>query len=108
MSEILQEKLLNALQSTPVTALLGSRQVGKTTLALAVGAIIKKETTYLDLQSDSDFNKLTDAEAFLKRFDGKLLIIDEVQRKPDLFRLLRGIVDERKRKGESSGNHFQF
>lgn len=103
MSEILQEKLLNALQSTPVTALLGPRQVGKTTLALAVGAIINKETTYLDLQSDSDFNKLTDAEAFLKRFDGKLLIIDEVQRKPDLFRLLRGIVDERKRKGESTG-----
>ena len=45
MSEILQEKLLNALQSTPVTALLGPRQVGKTTLALAVGAIINKEKT---------------------------------------------------------------
>jgi predicted AAA+ superfamily ATPase len=99
----LQEKLLNALQSTPVTALLGPRQVGKTTLALAVGEIINKETTYLDLQSDSDLNKLTDAEAFLKRFDDKLLIIDEVQRKPDLFRLLRGIVDERKRRGERTG-----
>lgn len=99
----LQEKLLNALQSTPVTALLGPRQVGKTTLALTVGAIMNKETSYLDLQSDSDFNKLTDAEAFLKRFDGKLLIIDEVQRKPDLFRLLRGVIDERKRKGESTG-----
>jgi predicted AAA+ superfamily ATPase len=99
---ILQEKLVNALQSTPVTALLGPRQVGKTTLALTVGAIANKETSYLDLQSDSDFNKFTDAEAFLKRFDGKLLIIDEVQRKPDLFRLLRGIVDERKRKGETT------
>lgn len=99
----LQEKLLNALQTTPVTALLGPRQVGKTTLALAVGTLMNKETSYLDLQSDSDFNKLTDAEAFLKRFDGKLLIIDEVQRKPDLFRLLRGIIDERKRKGESTG-----
>lgn len=99
----LQEKLLNALQTTPVTALLGPRQVGKTTLALAVGTFMNKETSYLDLQSDSDFNKLTDAEAFLKRFDGKLLIIDEVQRKPDLFRLLRGIIDERKRKGESTG-----
>lgn len=99
----LQEKLLNALQTTPVTALLGPRQVGKTTLALAVGIFMNKETSYLDLQSDSDFNKLTDAEAFLKRFDGKLLIIDEVQRKPDLFRLLRGIIDERKRKGESTG-----
>lgn len=98
----LQEKLLNALQTTPVTALLGPRQVGKTTLALAVGIFMNKETSYLDLQSDSDFNKLTDAEAFLKRFDGKLLIIDEVQRKPDLFRLLRGIIDERKRKGEST------
>ena len=86
----------------PVVALIGSRQVGKTTLALEVSRKIKKPVTHIDLESDADFNKLTDAEAYLKRFAGQLLIIDEVQRKPDLFRLLRVIVDDRKRRGEQS------
>lgn len=103
IARIFQEKLLKALQTMPAVALLGPRQVGKTTLALAVAESIKKGTTYLDLESDADFNKLSDAESYLKRFDGTLLIIDEVQRKPDLFRLLRGIIDERKRKGERFG-----
>ncbi len=102
ITRLLQEKLIRALQTSPVTALLGPRQVGKTTLALRVINFLDKETIYLDLQSDADYNKLSDAEAYLKRFQGKLLIIDEVQRKPDLFRILRGIVDERKRKGEKT------
>ncbi len=89
----------------PVVALIGPRQVGKTTLALEVSNKLDKPVTYIDLESDADFNKLTDAEAYLKRFSGQLLIIDEVQRKPDLFHLLRVIVDERKRKGERTG-HF--
>ncbi len=99
------ETLERALESMPVVALLGPRQVGKTTLALQIAALTKKPTTYLDLESDADFNKLTDAEAYLKRFAGELLIIDEVQRKPDLFHIIRGIVDQRKRNGERSG-HF--
>lgn len=89
----------------PVVALIGPRQVGKTTLAMEISKQTEKPSTYIDLESDTDFNKLTDAEAYLKRFSGHLLIIDEVQRKPDLFRILRGIVDERKRNGEKSG-HF--
>ncbi len=87
----------------PVVALLGSRQVGKTTLALDVANTTGKETAYLDLELDSDMAKLCDAEAYLRRFDNKLLIIDEVQRQPDLFRLLRGLVDIRKRAGEVAG-----
>ncbi len=78
----------------------GPRQVGKTTLAIAISKQILKKSTYLDLESDADYNKFDDAEAFLKRFNGEFLIIDEIQRKPDLFRILRGIVDERKRNGE--------
>ncbi|MEA3447291.1 MAG: ATP-binding protein [Bacteroidota bacterium] len=97
--------LTKALHKMPVVALIGSRQVGKTTLALDVSKQLEKPVTYIDLESDADFNKLSDAEAFLKRFHGQLLIIDEVQRKPDLFRILRGIVDERKRNGERAG-HF--
>lgn len=97
--------LVKALKSMPVVALIGPRQVGKTTLALEVSKKLDKPVTYIDLESDADFNKLTDAETYLKRFGGQLLIIDEVQRKPDLFRLLRVIVDERKRKGERTA-HF--
>jgi len=98
-------KLIIALQYMPVIALLGSRQAGKTTLALEVSKSIGKETVYLDLELDSDLAKLSDAEAYLRRCENKLLIIDEVQRKPGLFRLLRGLVDMRKRAGERTA-HF--
>ncbi len=96
----LQKKLLNALQNMPVVALLGSRQVGKKTLALQVSQLVGKESAYLDLELDSDLAKLSDAEGYLRRFKNKLLIIDEVQRASDLFPLLRGLVDIRKRAGE--------
>ncbi len=98
----LQQELIKALQNMPVVALLGARQVGKTTLALSISPLIGKETAYLDLELDSDLAKLTDTEAYLRRFENKLLIIDEVQRQPDLFRLLRGLVDARKRAGEKT------
>jgi predicted AAA+ superfamily ATPase len=62
-----------------------------------------KEYHYLDLELDSDLGKLQDPESYLKRFENKLLIIDEVQRKPDLFRIIRGLVDIRKLAGEKSG-----
>lgn len=99
------EKLYKALQTMPVVALIGPRQVGKTTLAQEIGERIGKPSTYLDMELDSDFNKFSDPEAFLSRFHNELLIIDEVQRKPDLFRILRGLVDIRKKAGERSG-HF--
>lgn len=95
-------KIQKALESMPVVAILGSRQVGKTTLALALSKKLGKKSSYFDLESDLDYNKFTDAEAFLKRFSDELVIIDEVQRKPDLFRVLRCLVDERKRNGEKS------
>ncbi len=94
--------LLKALETMPVVALLGPRQVGKTTLALMIAKAIRKKSAYLDLELDTDLAKLADAEAYLRRFGNKLLIIDEVQRQPDLFRLLRGLVDIRKRAGETS------
>jgi uncharacterized protein len=103
VQRLLFEKLERALTAMPVVALLGPRQVGKTTLALEVARSVRKKAHYLDLESDADMNKLADAETYLKRTKGELLIIDEVQRKPDLFRILRGIVDDRKREGERSG-----
>lgn len=104
VSRQIEEKLLNALRNVPVVALVGPRQVGKTTLALKIAQqAIEKPSSYLDLELDTDLSKLSDAEGYLRRFEGQLLIIDEVQRLPDLFRVLRGLVDVRKRSGEKAG-----
>ena len=100
----IEEKLLNALRNVPVVALVGPRQVGKTTLALKMAQqAIEKHSSYLDLELDTDLSKLSDAEGYLRRFENQLLIIDEVQRLPDLFRVLRGLVDVRIRSGEKAG-----
>lgn len=100
----LENKLSSALANMPVVAIVGPRQVGKTTLGIQFAEQhFNKESFYLDLELDSDLSKLNDAETYLRRFENQLLIIDEVQRKPDLFRLLRGLVDIRKRAGERSG-----
>nr|WP_225974289.1 AAA family ATPase [Arachidicoccus ginsenosidivorans] len=55
------------------------------------------------MELDSDLNKLRGPESFLRRQQKRLLIIDEVQRKPELFKILRGLIDIHKRAGESSG-----
>ena len=100
----LKNRLVNALENVPVVALLGPRQVGKTTLALQIAEqVLNKKSGYLDLELDTDLNKLDDPESYLRRFENQLLIIDEVQRKPDLFRVLRGLIDIRKRNGERAG-----
>lgn len=104
LQRLLEYKTIQALATMPVVAILGPRQVGKTTLALEIANNkLDKEVVYLDLEGDSDLGRLNEPEAYLQRFANKLLIIDEVQRKPDLFRTLRSLVDERKRTGERVG-----
>ncbi|NCC50843.1 MAG: ATP-binding protein [Spartobacteria bacterium] len=86
---IAEERLAN----NPALALLGPRQCGKSTLARH---LLKKfpDTVYLDVELPSDRNKLRDPEAFLKSHQGKLVCIDEVQRVPELFSVLRGLIDQ--------------
>tara|TARA_B110000881_G_scaffold220378_1_gene245323 strand:+ start:1323 stop:2441 length:1119 start_codon:yes stop_codon:yes gene_type:complete len=79
-------------------ALLGSRQAGKTTLAK--GLKLDKPTHYLDLERPSDVAKLDDPELYLSQFAGHLVILDEIQRLPDLFPVLRSLIDERRQAGE--------
>ena len=106
IDRIITPALVKALENMPAVALLGPRQVGKTTLAFEISkTYINKPVTYLDLELDSDLAKLSDAETYLRQFENKLLIIDEVQLKPDLFRILRGLIDIRKRNGEKNA-HF--
>ncbi len=85
----------------PAVALLGPRQVGKTTLALSVAAT--RPSLYLDLESPGDQAKLTDPELYLAEYDVKLVILDEVHRRPDLFQPLRGLIDKGRRSGRGAG-----
>lgn len=85
--------------------MLGPRQVGKTTLARAVADELTRASLYLDLERPSDRTKLTDPELLLGKQRGKLTILDEVQRVPELFPVLRRLIDERVRAREKHG-HF--
>ncbi len=96
----LAKTVLNQLRQSPVVALLGSRQVGKTTLARALDP--GKPVHYLDLERPSNLARLTDPELYLSGYSDRLIILDEVQRLPDLFPVLRSLVDERRRAGEKT------
>ncbi|OWV96070.1 ATPase [Rhizobium sp. R72] len=94
-------ELIELIDSNPAVALLGPRQVGKTTLALEIGE--QRPSTYLDLESDADRAKLSEPELYLSGHEDKLVILDEVHRLPDLFQILRGLIDKGRRKGLRSG-----
>lgn len=91
------------LEESPAVALLGPRQVGKTTLALDLAAQWPAACTYLDMERPADRARLQDADAFLRSLDKHLIILDEIHRMPGLFEVLRGIIDERRRAGQRSG-----
>jgi predicted AAA+ superfamily ATPase len=97
----IQDQILTSLNEFPVVGILGPRQVGKTTLAKDLKNKIAKKTIYLDLELTSDLNKLQDPELFLEQFDFKdtLIIIDEIQRKPELFPILRAVIDKNRNPG---------
>lgn len=97
-----QQKLNPLLQQFPAVGLLGPRQVGKTTLAFAQKALYP-DALYLDLELPSAQRQLDDPEAFLMAHAQQLVILDEVQRMPELFGILRGVIDQRRRMGQASG-----
>ncbi len=100
----LQSLLGEELQFSPAVALLGPRQVGKTTLALEVARTIPH--VYLDLESDRDRGKLAQAELYLESHLDKLVILDEVHRAPGLFPVLRGLIDQARRSGRAYGQYL--
>ena len=89
------------IDSSPAVALLGARQVGKTTLALAIGKT--RPSLYLDLESETDRARLQNAELYLGEQTEKLIILDEIQRMPSLFESLRGLIDRGIRSGRKTG-----
>ncbi|MFA4851134.1 MAG: ATP-binding protein [Bacteroidales bacterium] len=94
-----QQTIIKLLNHFPVVAIIGPRQVGKTTLAKKIIPILKNEVVYLDLESPSDLNKLQNAELYFDLNKDKCIIIDEIQRNPELFPVLRTAVDKHRTKG---------
>jgi predicted AAA+ superfamily ATPase len=90
-----------ALAEVPAVALLGPRQAGKTTLALETAKA--RAAIYLDLESEADRAKLAEPELYLAQHADKLVILDEIQRTPQLFRSLRGLIDAGRRGARGKG-----
>lgn len=97
-------KLECALDEAPAVALLGPRQAGKTTLALEVAKT--RSAIYLDLESERDRAKLTEPKQYLSQHEDKLVILDEIQRTPQLFQNLRGLIDSGRRRGLKTGRYL--
>lgn len=93
--------LTAALAESPAAGLLGPRQAGKTTLAHEVART--QPSIYLDLESNSDRAKLAEPELYLAQHEDRLVILDEIQRTPELFRTLRGLIDAGRRRGRGDG-----
>lgn len=95
----LQKEILVLMKQFPAVAILGARQVGKTTLAKQITAFQKKPLLYLDLENPLDVRKLADPYTFLSGNKDKCIIIDEVQTIPSLFAVLSSIIDEERNNG---------
>ena len=94
---IVEEKLNNFA----VVGLLGLRQIGKTTLAKEIAK--RRPSIYLDLENYQDLAKLEDPIKYLEKHSDKLVILDEIHRKPDIFMTLRGLVDKARESGRKFG-----
>lgn len=98
-----QQEIVTLMQEFPAVGLLGPRQVGKTTLAETIASLFAPEPVYLDLENPSDQARLSDPEDYFERNKGTLIILDEIQRVPELFQILRGVIDRRRRQGFKTG-----
>jgi len=103
-----QLHIANLLRTFPAVAILGPRQVGKTTLAHLLASEISPEPIYLDLETASDLAKLKEPELYFETHEDRTIILDEIQRIPEIFATLRGIIDRRKRAGKKSGQFLML
>jgi len=92
----IEKDLLYLLDKFPAVGLVGARQVGKTTLAKDIIGALPRPAVYLDLELPSDRNKLREPELYLNRHRDKTVVLDEVQRMPELFPLLRALIDQQR------------
>ncbi len=99
IDRILTESVKQRLKSMPAAAILGPRQCGKSTLAKKIIEGFN-DAMYIDLERPSDSSKLRDPEAFFRLNKGKIICLDEIQRAPELFPVLRSIIDAEDRNGQ--------
>ena len=95
----LEQQVLVSLGRFPAVGIIGARQVGKTTLAKMLAERMGGGVQYVDLELPSDYAALADPERFLIRHSDKLVIIDEIQLRPELFPALRSLIDMKRRPG---------
>lgn len=101
ISRRIEALVRDRLGHMPAVALLGPHQVGKTTIAQAIAK--GRKSIYLDLESHLDREKFTDAAFYLSGHEDDLVVLNEVQRVPELFATLRGLIDQGRRRGKKSG-----
>jgi hypothetical protein len=95
----IESQILLMVKHFPSVAILGSRQVGKTTLAKEITARLDKESVYLDLENPADSAVLDHPLEFIRSVQNKTLVIDEIQRRPELFPVLRSAIDSNRING---------
>ncbi|MEP5761540.1 MAG: ATP-binding protein [Litoreibacter sp.] len=93
--------IVSLLEDFPAVALLGTRQVGKTTLARQIAD--HRPSVYLDLETERDRAKLADPGYYLRLNADKLIVLDEIHRAPEIFQEMRAVIDENRRRGHRSG-----
>jgi predicted AAA+ superfamily ATPase len=91
------------LKEFSAVAVLGPRQIGKTTLAQEIAREQNTGAIYLDLESPSDLSKLNEPELYFELHKGHLVVPDEIQRTPELFSVLRVVIDQRRKEGFRKG-----
>ncbi len=94
INRFIENKLEQSIENFPVTAVLGARQTGKTTLVKKIISRIDN-AIYLDLERPSDRNKLADSELFFAANGNHLICLDEIQLMPELFAVIRSMVDDK-------------
>jgi predicted AAA+ superfamily ATPase len=97
IERFIEKELVEILGEFPAIAIIGPRQVGKTTLAKTIGKLLSKEVLYVDLENPRDENKLADPVLFFENNEDKCVVLDEVQRRKDLFPILRSMIDQNRK-----------
>jgi predicted AAA+ superfamily ATPase len=90
------KELVEILEYFPVLGITGPRQVGKTTLSKKLAGEIEKEVIYLDMENPTDLSKLSEPALYFEKNEDACIIIDEVQRVPELFPILRSLIDKKR------------
>ena len=94
----IENEVLESLSYLPCVAILGPRQVGKTTLVKKLMSVLNKPSIYLDLEYFADRDKLLTApDLYFIEHENEVVILDEIQRMPELFPLLRSMIDKNRK-----------